>query len=224
MKIKIILIFLTILAIPIVAGILFWLYGNYVIMIGENNSAWITHEMWDAPYLNSHSQVLNKGETIYLASLQAGASKNKDIMDYLWENKCEDSSWSCALIMTAVSNLLLDNRDYDTGLKAAVEAYDRIKGSCSIAYESAILKYKIQKLSASTGNNSGSSVRAILYKIKNNGGLMSNLRTDSCNKLAREQPEFFHAYVMLVAQLMGFAGGDYLKASVYMERMARRLD
>ena len=45
-----------------------------------------------------------------------------------------------------------------------------------------------------------------------NGGFIKNLKTGSCTSLAKEKPEFFYEYTMLIARIMELAGGDFVKA------------
>lgn len=213
--------FLIIGSLLLAAFIAFWVYGNSVITVGERESRWIVQEMWGGNYLNSRMNNIEEYERINLLSLREGSSKNQELITYVVKNKCSDDSERCYFVMTSASNLLIDGDEYDSGLKGMVEAVNRIKASdfCPIAYESAILKYKIKVLSSKSIEAARNSSIGILKKIKLNGGLMKSLRTKSCVKMANNKPEFFHEYTFLVAHLMGFAGGDFAKAGAYIDSL-----
>ncbi|NQD95151.1 hypothetical protein HP532_21090 [Pseudomonas sp. CrR25] len=201
----------------------FWVYGNSLITVGERESRWIIQDMWGANYFNVRLGGIEEYERINLLSLQEGSSKNQELITYVVKNKCNDGSERCYLIMTSASNLLIDGAEYDSGLRGVVEAVSRVKAKnfCPIAYESAIIKYKIKMLSSKGIDSARSASRNILKKIKLNGGLMKSLKTESCINLSKIKPEYFHEYAVLVAHLMGFAGGDLAKAGAYINSSAQ---
>ena len=179
--------------------------------------------MWGVNYFNVHRGNIQEYERINLLSLQEGSSKNQELITYVVKNKCEDDSERCYLIMTSASNLLIDGAEYDSGLRGMVEAVNRVKDKtlCPIAYESAILKYKIKTLSSKSISAARDTSKNILKKIKLNGGLMKGLKTESCVSLLKAKPEYFHEYAVLIAHLMGFAGGDLAKAGAYINSSAQ---
>ena len=213
--------FLVISSILIVFFVTFWVYGNSVIAVGERESRWIVQDMWGSSYLYARVEGLAGHERMNLLSLREGASKNQELIDYVVKNMCADYSVRCYLDMTSASNILIDAKDYDSGLRGMVEAVERVnaKGFCPIAYESAILRYKIEVVSSKDIRSARASAVGTLEKIKSNNGFMRNLKDRSCTGLARERPEFFQQYTMLVAELMGFAGGDYAKAGAYIDSL-----
>lgn len=219
MKIKI----LGVSGILLAVLVAFWMYGNSVIAVGERESRWIMKEMWGEDFLNSRTGHVEEHERINLLSLHEGSSKNQELITYVVKNKCKDDSERCYLIMTSAANLLIDGGEYDSGLKGMVEAVNRYKASgfCPVAYESAILKYKIKMLSSKGIDSARRSSIEILKKIKLDGGLMKSLRTKSCAQMAKEKPEFFHEYTDLIAHLMGFAGGDFAKAGAYINSLSK---
>ncbi|WP_439888762.1 hypothetical protein ACSX1C_06615 [Pseudomonas sp. MBLB4123] len=195
----------------------FWIYGNSLIAVGERESRWVLWDMWGVSYFNVRALDIEEHERMNLLSLQEGSSKNQELITYVVRNRCKDDSERCYLIMTSASNLLIDGADYDTGLKGAVEAISRVKDAsiCPVAYESAILKYKIKTLSSRSIDSARSASRRIIEKIKLEGGLMKSLKTKSCISLLKRNPNFFHEYALLIAHVMGFAGGDFAKAGAY---------
>ena len=50
---------------------------------------------------------------------------------------------------------------------------------------------------------------------------MKGLKTESCVSLLKAKPEYFHEYAVLIAHLMGFAGGDLAKAGAYINSSAQ---
>ncbi|OHC31413.1 MAG: hypothetical protein A2Y50_09940 [Pseudomonadales bacterium RIFCSPLOWO2_12_59_9] len=200
-----------------------WIYGNTAISVGEQESRWIIQDMWGEGYFNSAVGGLEGYERINLLSLQKGSSKNQELITYVVRNKCTDGSERCYVIMTSASNLLIDGGEFDSGLRGAVEAVGRVKTSdvCPIVFESAVLKYKIKVLSSKGISSARSMSKDILKKIKLNGGLMRDLRTKSCTDLSGIKPAYFHEYALLVAYVMGFAGGDLAKAGAYIEFSAQ---
>lgn len=203
--------------------LVFWVYGNSLVVVGERESRWIIKDMWGVNYFNVRLGSIDEYDRINLLSLKEGSSKNQELITYVVKNKCEDASERCYLIMTSASNLLIDGAEYDSGLRGVVEAVNRVKANnfCPIAYESAILKYKIKVLSSKGVGSARSASRSILNKIKLNGGLMKSLKTESCVSLLKTKPEYFHEYAVLIANLMGFAGGDLAKAGAYINSSAQ---
>lgn len=175
--------------------------------------------MWKHEYFNSSAVGLDDYERINLLSLKEGSSNNQELITYTVRNKCTDASERCYLIMTSASNLLIDGGEIDSGLRGMVEAADRVKSLdfCPIAFESAILKYKIKVLSSRGIISARRMSKEILKKIKSNGGFIRDLRIKSCDDLSEMKPAYFHEYALLVAYVMGFAGGDLAKAGAYIE-------
>ncbi|WP_222908971.1 hypothetical protein [Pseudomonas sp. DNDY-54] len=213
--------FLVLSGILIASFASFWVYGNSVIAIGERESRWILQDMWGSSYFYARMEGLNEHERINLLSLREGSSKNQELIDHVMKNKCTDDSVRCYLVMTSASNLLIDAREYDSGLRGMVEAIDRVsaKEFCPIAYESAIIRYKIEVMSSKDSWSARRSSIDVLEKIKANNGFIKSLKTETCTRLAREKPKFFHEYTMLVAHIMVFAGGDYAKAGAYIDSL-----
>jgi len=209
----------------IVAGVMLsvlfivWGYGNSVIQVGESESRWIRVEMWKPKYFNTHLGGLEDFEKVNLLSLRDGASKEQAILTYVVKNGCKDSLERCSVIMISAANLLIDAGEFDAGLKGAVEANERVKGLgiCPIAFESAVLKYKLKYISSKGISSARRSASSLLSKIRQNGGVVENLRVGSCDSLAEIKPEFFHEYVLLISHLMGLAGGDFAKAGAYIQ-------
>ena len=60
-----------------------------------------------------------------------------------------------------------------------------------------------------------------LRKIKREGGVMEDLRSDECRALAGERPEYFTSYALLVASLMELAGGRYSVPAAYLRSLKK---
>jgi len=214
-------IFWPVVALLVLALLSLWGYGNYSIWIGRKESSWLTEEMWGGGYFSATHGDLVPDDVFYLKSLVDGSSKSQDLIGFVVKNKCYDSSWRCSLIMTAASNLMLDNDQYEVGLRGFIDAYGRIKGQCSILYESSIVRYQTRKLTSNGSPDAKVRATNLLEKIERTGGIATDLRSPECRNLALEKPEYFVAYASLVANLMQVAGGKYTYASVYIHSLKK---
>ncbi len=214
-------IILLVISIAAALALMFFIFGKYVAFIGKRESGWIIEDMWSEKYFGARSGELKENELIYLKSLFDGASKDQRLISYVVKNKCYDATWDCSIVMMSASNLMIDAKDYDTGLRGAIEAYERVRGQCPIIYESVILRYKLEKLSNSPYSVAASKAKSILNKIKHSGGLMSDLRTTACKKLLKEKPEYFTTYALLTSKLMELSGGRDAKAAAYINSLPK---
>ncbi|MCO7543257.1 hypothetical protein [Stutzerimonas nitrititolerans] len=200
----------------------FWVYGNSLVAVGERESRWIVQDMWGSSFFGSRAEKLEEHERMNLISLREGSSENQELINYVLKNKCADYSVKCYLVMTAASNILIDAGEYDSGLRGMVEAINRVNAGdlCPIAHESAILRYKLKIASTKNVRSAQRLSVNVLERIKLNGGFIKNLKTGSCTSLAKEKPEFFYEYTMLIARIMELAGGDFVKAGAYISTLA----
>lgn len=113
---------------------------------------------------------------------------------------------------------MLDAEDYKAGIRGAVESYDRVKGQCSILYESSVLLYHIINLHSENYTSVRARARALLAKIKS-GGLVTDMRVAQCRELAQEKPELFTSYALLVAKLMELSGGEDAYSAAYIRSL-----
>ncbi len=194
-----------------------FVYGRVGGSLGERESKWIIKDMWGLVDFDSQQDETEEYQRINLSSLRNGSSKNQELITYVVRNGCQDGSERCYFIMMSASNLLIDGGEYDSGLRGMVEAMNRVdsKNICPIAYELSILNYKIKTLISDEPGSMRSRARVIINKIKRDGGLVTSLRTKSCIDLSKKSPEYFHAYTLLIAQVMGLAGGDFAKVGDY---------
>lgn len=212
---------LVFLAVAIVAPVVFWVYGNYANSMGRLGSLWLIENMWGVRYFGARSADFQDFESVYLKSLGGGSSKDQFLIDYVVNNKCYDSSWRCSVIMTAASNLMLDNGKSSAGLRGAVEAYDRIRGGCSIALESTVVSYHLRRLSSGRQDGKAVKAEALLGKIKRDGGVLADVRSEACRKLILSKPEYFTAYALLVARLMALSGGENAYSAAYIDSLEK---
>lgn len=208
------------MAVATALGLLWW-FANYASNTGEKESAWLREDMWGEAYFGARSNQLEHYEIDFIKSLNAGSSRDQSLITAVVRHKCYDSSWRCSVIMTTAGNLILDSGDYKVGLRGAVEAHERISGQCSVVFESAIAFYHIRNLSLDAQKNVGNRAAALLKKIEDKGGLMSNLRSKECRALALSRPEYFTTYAMLTANLMELAGGRYAMAAAYLKSLKK---
>ena len=197
-----------------------WLFGNYVLDAGKEDSDWLEN-MWGSKYFGSRSDRLDSYELDFIKSLSRGASKEQALIDAVVRGKCYDSSWKCSAIMTTAGNLMLDHGNYQVGLRGAVEAHERIRGQCPVLFESSVTLYHIRTLSSGGQRDAGHRAVTLLRKIKREGGIMEDLRSDECRALARERPEYFTSYALLVASLMELAGGQYSVPAAYLRSLKK---
>lgn len=211
----------TVLAALVSAPVLFWAYGNYAMWSGRAESSWILKEMWGAEFFGYRSPGLEEFELNYLKSLSVGASKDQSLVDFFVKNKCYDGSWRCSVVMTTGSNLLIDGGDSKVGLRGAIEAYERVRGKCSIVYESSVLRYQFKVLSEYPLKEAKVRAATIVGKIKKNGGIMLDLRSSACSILLKKKPEYFTAYTVLVSELMKIAGGRHASAALHIDYLPK---
>jgi hypothetical protein len=178
-------------------------------------------DMWGVKYFGARSADFQDFEVVYLKSLGGGSSKDQLLIDYIVSNKCYDSSWRCSIIMTAASNLMLDNGQSRVGLRGAVEAYDRMRGGCSIALESTVVSYHLRKLSSGRQDGKADKAEALLGKIRRDGGILADVRSGSCRELILSKPEYFTAYALLVARLMAVSGGESAYSAAYIDSLEK---
>ena len=194
-------------------------YANHVSLTGDKVSSWIRFDMWRAKYFNSKSIDESKYDLVNLESLRPQASKNERLLGFIGSEKCAEVSEACALSKLSAANLLIDSGSADQSLGLIESARSTLVGvgACTINLESTILVYKLHKLSSMSLATAKAEARAVVEKIQSKGGLVSNLRTDSCEFLAERKPMYFHEYVRLVSRVMSYAGGDLAKGSAYID-------
>lgn len=194
-------------------------YANYVSSAGDEASRWIRFEMWKAKYFNNYSVGLSIHELANVESLRSRASENKELVNFVGGERCEEVTELCALSKLAAANLLIDSGGLDKalGLVESARSVQANFGLCSINVESSVLLYKLRMLSNAPLDIAGAEARAVVERIKSNGGVISDLRSRSCDLLAERKPLLFHEYVRLVSRVMSFAGGDLAKGSAYID-------
>jgi hypothetical protein len=197
-----------------------WGYGNYVRLEGAREAAWIL-DMWGVKYFGHRSSSSDDFEIFYYKSLAAGAKSNQELIDFVVKGKCYDSSWRCSVIMTAASNIMLDNGQSKVGLRGAVEAYERLEKKCPIVLETTIVSYQLRELSMASQSGVEKKASALLQKIKVDGGVLHDMRNETCRQMAIEKPEYFTTYALLVAKLMTFSGGADAYSAAYLDSLER---
>ncbi|WP_339081927.1 hypothetical protein [Pseudomonas sp. TMP9] len=171
-----------------------------------NSPEWVLKNLWGSDYVRATGGKLEYYDEIFIASLNDG--DNQRVLDFVWKNKCRDGSEKCYVVMASAANILINSFETDSGLTALVEAKNRRedKNSCPIIYELSIIRYKIKTLE-NTNNRPNDLALSLLRKIKRSGGIIEDVRIDACLALAKEKPELFRAYALMIAQIMSFAGG-----------------
>lgn len=197
-----------------------WLFGNYVLDAGKEDSAWLEN-MWGGKYFGRRSGRLDSYELDFIKSLSHGASNEQSLIGAIVRGTCYDPSWKCSVIMTTAGNLMLDHGNYQVGLRGVVEAHERIRGQCPVLLESSVTLYHVRVLSFGNQKDAAQRAATLLRKIKREGGIMEDLRSDECRALAGERPEYFTSYALLVASLMELAGGRYSVPAAYLRSLKK---
>ncbi len=191
----------------------------YVTYLGEKSSSWITIKMWKTPYFNVSTGGLGKEEMVNLMSLQPSIVEKDGVVAYLSAHKCKIGTVECAFDSLSAANILVEAGELERGLKLieAVRQGFKESESCPISFESSLLLYKIKTFSNMEFLDVISEASAAVDKIKNAGGLIYDLRTQVCEDLAKEKPELFHEYVILISRAMTYAVGRYSVAGAYIQ-------
>lgn len=196
-------------------------YKYYAHSTGDEGTSWLFN-MWGVRFFGLHSDSNEDFEIIYQKSLQPRASKDQSLIDYTVKNKCNDSSWRCSAIMTAASNLLIDNDQIRVGLRGAIEAYERTHGKCSIMLETTIISYHLRDIALSSSLGARDKARTLVKKIKTDGGILHNLREEACRDLALQKPEYFTVYSLLVSKLMAYSDGKDVSSAAHIDSMKQQ--
>ncbi|MCY1493573.1 hypothetical protein D9M68_274110 [compost metagenome] len=191
--------------------------GQYIIYVGERDSLWIREEFWNGKYFNVARERLTEIEMANIETLSYGVSRNQRILDYLGRVRCRDGTAFCYLSMLSVANVLVDGDSHDHGVKLMEEAYEKQPGLCLVSFESSLLIYKLKQLSTMARRESRREAKAVIKKIKDEGGLVVDLRNYSCDRMLEDKPEFFHMYVILTSKVMEYAGGNTAAVGAFIQ-------
>jgi hypothetical protein len=212
-----IIIALAILSLLAIFGAAFW-KANNIAFEGDKNTQWLRADMWPAQYFNKGAVALGDTEAVYIKSLDFSDAEKHGITDYLHSNKCTDSSEKCLTLLLSVVNILVRERNFEEAKKlenqAAKGFYEQ--GFCPIKFEITLLNHVIQTIKLENFLKSRSKAQSTIEIIKQGKGINFNMQTPACNQLAEVSPALFHRYVMLVADLMSYAGGTYAEHATYL--------
>lgn len=208
-----------IFSVVVFVAVLFLGSSLYVSFIGKRDSAWLLVEMWQAPYFNAAKGGLAHEEVVNLMTLQPFIADEGSVTAYLSANKCEDATYACMLNTLSAANILVGAGEVELGLKLIEAARQKTekKANCPISIESSILLYKLKMFSREEYLEAVSEATATVNKVRERGGLLYNLRTQECTILAKERPELFHEYVIMVSRAMTYAVGEYSAAGAFIQ-------
>ncbi|MDN6860394.1 hypothetical protein QO207_27710 [Pseudomonas sp. CAN2814] len=170
----------------------------------RDESRWLVSDMWQAEYFNRARQRIPENEAINILSLRPGASRREKLLTYVASHQCGEAEARCRLNELSSANLLVDRGELDSALNLLASAVLQLDktGDCAIGVESSLLRYHEAKLQAQSPAEARVAAAGLIVNIRTKGGLMRNLRTDACNVLARQKPDLFHTYVVLVGRVM----------------------
>lgn len=204
-----------IIAVVVSAALAVVAVGQYVTYVGERDSRWIREGFWKGKYFNVARGDLDEIERVNIKTLREGISKDQGILDYLGGTKCRESTAYCYFSMLSVANVLVDAGHFDQGIGLIGAVRDKQSDMCLVSFESSLLRYKIVRLENMRRSDSRREAEAVIRKIKQEGGLVVDLRSQSCERALLQKPEFFHAYTALVSEVMEYVGGDTAMAGAY---------
>lgn len=221
----IIIISLTILSLLAVFCTAFW-KANNIASEGDKNTQWLRTDMWPAQYFNKKFTALSDTDSVYIRSLSFSGPEEQEITDYLHSNKCADPSEKCLTQLLSVVNILVHERNFEVAKKlenqAAKGFYEQ--GFCPIKFEISLLNHVIQTIRLESFLKSRSKAQSAIKAIKQGNGINFNMQTPACNQLAEVSPALFHYYVMLVADLMSYAGGTYAEDAAYLRFIENKVN
>ncbi|VXB27546.1 conserved hypothetical protein [Pseudomonas sp. 8BK] len=197
----------------------FFVFALCVSFFGKKDSLWLVRDMWPVHYFNTVGGGLVHEEIVNLMTLQPGVSDDSAVAGYVSGSRCEDATYACMLNTLSAANILFGVGELESGLKLIETARKKIvKGAdCPISIESSVLLYKIKMFSVGAFFDVVPEAVATVNKIRTDGGVLYDLRTQSCAKLAKERPELFHEYVVVVSRVMAYAVGEYSSAGAYIQ-------
>ncbi|MFV3369986.1 hypothetical protein ACNFH5_17615 [Pseudomonas sp. NY15435] len=183
----------------------------------RNESRWIIDEMWDADYFNRSRGNVAKDEALNIMSLKKGASRKEGLLEYVRAQNCSSLEARCILNDLSIANLLVDSGELDSALNMLSSVPDRLDkiGGCPIGLESSLLRYHEGSLERMPPAKARRVASSLVVKIRTQGGLLRNLRSEQCDKLAQSKPELFHEYVTLTSRVMELGDAGLFKQGAY---------
>ncbi|WP_152222310.1 hypothetical protein [Pseudomonas sp. SCB32] len=186
---------------------------------GERDSRWIREGMWKGGYFNRSRGRLDEDEVVNIVSLKEGASKNQGLLNYVGSKKCALGGAGCVFKTLTAANVLIDAAEFENALRLleGVRRQVDLEGLCPIGLELSLLNYKVAQLTKMSSQKAISEAESTVERIKERGGLVKDLRVSSCDAMARDKPEFFHEYVVLVSKVMRMGGARLFKSGYYVK-------
>lgn len=186
-----------------------WICNNS--FAADLDAKWLTKDMWKADYINISSSNIDRDEAAFLESTKPGSGKNLELLNYISDNRCIKPTMRCYVLQSAAASAIIDMGKLEGGIKGAVNAYKPAAkaGACPIIYESTVLRYKLATLESSA--DSVETAKDLIARIQSHGGLTQDMRTETCNELAKEKPQLFQNYVALVSRLLAKGDSDMQK-------------
>jgi hypothetical protein len=183
----------------------------------RNESRWIVNEMWDADYFNRSKGDVTEDEALNIMSLKKGASRKEGLLEYVRDQNCSSLEARCILNDLSIANLLVDSGELDSALNMLSSIPDRLEKiqGCPISLESSLLRYHEGSLERMPPSKARGVASSLVVKIRTQGGLLRNLRSEQCDKLARSKPELFHEYVTLASRVMELGDAGVFKQGAY---------
>lgn len=200
-------------------GAIYW-KGKQLSVVAERETRWIREEMWEGDYFNPSSLSLSEGQAVFVRNAGLDFAE-KFGMEYLKDNICDEETESCTENRLALSNVLINEgnlaraREFENlAAKYYVES-----GACPVMLETTLVRHIIAVVKKMDRGSSRQRASSAMQRIKSAGGIHSDLRTETCNEMLEDHPVLFHNYVMVIAELMDYVGGDEARYSAYLRKV-----
>lgn len=200
-------------------GFIYW-KGKAFVAEAERETRWIKDEMWSGTYFNTRNLNLNEDQKVFIRN--AGTDFTTQFgTGYLKENACDEENNSCTERRLALSNILINEGNLKQAKKfenLAAKYYVESK-ACPIMLETTLIRHIIKVSKNMSSESAKQRTTSALQQIRISGGIHSDLRTEACNSMAKEHPVLFHNYVMIISELMDYAGGRSAWLSSYLRKV-----
>ncbi|WP_417585658.1 hypothetical protein [Pelagibacterium sp.] len=211
---------LLIMSVVLLALVGIYWKGKALVVEAERETRWLRDEMWVSAYFNPSNLHLSESREVFIRN--AGTDFTARFgTGYLKENVCDEETSTCTERRLALSNILINEGNLDQAKifeNLAAKYYVDSK-SCSVMLETTLVRHIIKVTKKMKPDSARQRAASALQRIKMSGGIHSDLRNETCNRMAMESPIIFHNYVMIIAELMDHAGGEKAEHAAYLRKI-----
>jgi len=198
-----------------------YIWGKEIKKNGELETRWLRLDMWPTRYFNPENQILSKTDEVYLKSLTYSPEEKQELLKKLATLKCHETNDDCLTILLSITNIVIDEGELDKAKELENQAAKQLHQlqTCPIKLETTLTKHALRTLKNNSTENSKAKAKLIINTIKNNKGINFNLQTVECEKYAAHSPKIFHAYIMLLAEVMSHGDSSLIKSAAYLRNI-----